>query len=453
MSTTSMSPDPDSRDNKLVKKGSDMTTATLNDFDSHPQSSTKYTRRMSDVTDNMHEKLNWSLNWLHTGGGEDEAPDGLVVRKVELVRRNLLKRAVGADSYQIMRTWKGTIFPHLTQCPEVWFTLALYTFVRIWTRVHVLDDLFSFGTKIPIDMANVGKLGGFFSFFLIFYAQQAYTRFTVQYEASMGCEGAIADAMMLARATMPRAAQLKLMRYMNAAHVMAYIGLTPAYTSDNLFDELQENRALLTSAELQRMKGIDVDVGGSTYREAIAWCIHLSHEMGRSLDAQGRPYLSPFRQEQMDNCILKLRGKLGKLFDYGDQPVPFFYVHLVWMMSLIYLPLFTLGVASDPEFSTEQYPEVCGFVIVLACIVFIIGFRTVADKMQNPYGSDFEDLSVMHYLVFTLRMSRRILEAQIPDAPSPEAELEMNDTRNTNEPIKPNDGGGKDVYTNTWEYS
>ena len=126
-------------------------------------------------------------------------------------------------------------------------------------------------------------------------------------------------------------------------------------------------------------------------------------------------------------------------------------VHLVWSLSLIYLPLFTLAVASDSAYSTDQYPEPCGVLIVLANIIFIIGYRTISDKMQNPFGSDFEDLSVKHYLEYTMKRSRRILEVQMPNALSPEEELELHNQQLDN--IRVNNGDGKDIYTDKYEYS
>jgi len=38
---------------------------------------------------------------------------------------------------------------------------------------------------------------------------------------------------------------------------------------------------------------------------------------------------------------------LGSLYDYAGQPIPFFYVHLITVISGIYLPLFVYGVAVD----------------------------------------------------------------------------------------------------------
>ena len=50
--------------------------------------------------------------------------------------------------------------------------------------------------------------------------------------------------------------------------------------------------------------------------------------------------LSDMRADELVRHVLRLRGALGSLFDFKDQPVPFFYVHLLYLISTIYLPLF-----------------------------------------------------------------------------------------------------------------
>jgi hypothetical protein len=45
--------------------------------------------------------------------------------------------------------------------------------------------------------------------------------------------------------------------------------------------------------------------------------------------------------------------------------------------------------------------------------------------MVDPYGDDFEDLSVMYYVKNTWQRSNRILAAQLPGPVSPELEEEL----------------------------
>jgi hypothetical protein len=49
----------------------------------------------------------------------------------------------------------------------------------------------------------------------------------------------------------------------------------------------------------------------------------------------------------------------------------------------------------------------------------------LGQKMVDPYGDDFEDLSVMYYVKNTWQRSNRILAAQLPGPVSPELEEEL----------------------------
>ena len=89
----------------------------------------------------------------------------------------------------------------------------------------------------------------------------------------MSCEGRIFDVAALARSYLPRERALRLIRYMNAAHIAAYVGLSDTYTYDNFFKPLNLLNYVLTSKELERIEDINMNTGGSAYREIIVWCM------------------------------------------------------------------------------------------------------------------------------------------------------------------------------------
>lgn len=129
---------------------------------------------------------------------------------------------------------------------------------------------------------------------------------------------------------------------------------------------------------------------------------------------------------QFRDLVLELRGKLAALFDYADQPVSFFYLHFVCLLSAMYLPLFAVQTGVDAGTGDEAYwlnDIVSGLIVVLQGI-FVIGLRQLAEKVSEPFGEDLEDLSVMHYVNFTWLMSRRILEAELPSKDKRRYEIE-----------------------------
>lgn len=106
------------------------------------------------------------------------------------------------------------------------------------------------------------------------------------------------------------------------------------------------------------------------------------------------------------------------LFEYLDQPVSFFYVHFISLLSALYLPLFAVSAALDAGTGEDVYwvSDVVSGLIVLLQAIFVIGLRVLGQKMSDPYGEDVEDLSVIHYVTFTWKMSSRIMEAENPEA-------------------------------------
>lgn len=134
---------------------------------------------------------------------------------------------------------------------------------------------------------------------------------------------------------------------------------------------------------------------------------------------------------ELRDLILRLRGSLGALYDFDDQPFLFFYVHFICLLSALYLPLFALSTAFDAGTGQDVYwtADLMGGLIVFLQNVFVIGLRLLGQKMFEPYGDDVEDLSVMHYINFTWRISNRILLSKKPAPLDPKVETNICRTR------------------------
>ena len=55
--------------------------------------------------------------------------------------------------------------------------------------------------------------------------------------------------------------------------------------------------------------------------------------------------ISDMRADELVNQVLRLRGSLGGLGGFRSQPIPFFNVHLLFLISAIYLPMFAYSLA------------------------------------------------------------------------------------------------------------
>jgi hypothetical protein len=92
-------------------------------------------------------------------------------------------------------------------------------------------------------------------------------------------------------------------------------------------------------------------------------------------------------------------------------------------MSLIYLPLAAYAIALNASVSVEDHcdgeahckgsvwVEFVSGLLILFQTVFVLGLQAIGRQLSDPYGNDPIDMSVQHFLSFTLKSSRKMLEA------------------------------------------
>ena len=235
------------------------------------------------------------------------------LQNIEKHRRRILTRAED-PFWKILSYWDGTCLKILLKDSLLWIVLGIYAGIRVQARLTVPTFVAEIGS------GDIGVIGGFLSFFLVFYVNQNHKRFFGLYDKAMACKGRIFDCATLAIAYLPKESAMRLVRYMNAAHAVAYVGLSKTYPSSTFFEEINRELRLLNDDEYKRMKECNLDKGGACNRELITWCmmeIHHFHKKG-VLDHQ--------LAEQFRTQILDLRAAVGNLFNAADLPIPFFYV-------------------------------------------------------------------------------------------------------------------------------
>jgi len=183
------------------------------------------------------------------------------LQRIEKRRRAILLR-VEDPFWKVLTYWDGTVLRFLSLDPLFWFTIAVYVAVRVGARLGLPDFVSDLGT------GNIGVIGGFLTFFLVFYVSQNHKRFFGLYNDTMACKGRIFDVATLAVTTLPEEMATRLVRYMNAAHAAGFVGLSKTYPSGSFFRHINDSLKLLTDEELTRMNEIDLDqvsvTGGGT---------------------------------------------------------------------------------------------------------------------------------------------------------------------------------------------
>ena len=138
-------------------------------------------------------------------------------------------------------------------------------------------------------------------------------------------------------------------------HICGYVGLSNTYKSDTLLDQINEEYKLLTQKELERINMIKLDqTGGTAYREIMTWILveitKLQHQP--QADANGSGSIDSHLANQLRELVIELRRSIATLYDYHDQPVSFYIVHFICLLSAIYLPLSAIRIAINIDHST-----------------------------------------------------------------------------------------------------
>ena len=237
-------------------------------------------------------------------------------------------------------------------------------------------------------------------------ASQAWQRFVVMYNLAMGLEGRIFDATLLAQATLPPAAALKLWRHLNAAHVLLYLGVSSHYCESNLLRPMNDQYKLLSDSEMARLTAVGFS-GGTATREVISWAVDVVQA------AYKAKVITDIEKAPLLDQITRFRATMGSLYDYQDLPFPFIYVSFVTVVCHLWPLLFSVATAlcfdTTPGVGTVWVREVIAFAAILLNTCFLTGLHGISGKFQDPFANDYEDLSVLHFVRFTCQASAKVL--------------------------------------------
>jgi len=348
---------------------------------------------MGDQTDQSDQSdQNDYKPWCLPGDPVDSSilsPTWEKLQELEEKRREILGRAE-LPFWRILLSWNGTCLRALFLDWLIWLPIGIFVTVRILARKYELVDILE-NTKIDI-------IGGFLSFFLVYFVNQANTRFFNMYKLAKECSDKMIEVTGTAVTKFTPGAASRLVRYMNAGHVVGYAGLDGPYTRENFFEHLNQDYKLLTKEEIDVL-----DRREWSHLEVFSWCFH---DLKKS---KAKGMIDSKESREINRQLLTMQAAMIDIFDYVEQPPHFFYIHFLCLLSALYLPLFALenalSVGSDDHWSVE----VTTAIIVVLQSAFVIGLRLVGQKMVDPFGDDLEDLSVLSYIVITIQECRLIL--------------------------------------------
>ena len=311
-----------------------------------------------------------------------------------------------------------SIFADIVKDPLFWICNVAFWVIRYFGFTNTTDALLQ---EIPnIGVTALSLVHRLLVFCLVFYVTQCYTRFWSQYECAMAARGRVFDCMIVARSALADSAMWTLYRYMNAAHVLGYVGLDAFYTPENLFEPMNEEHQLLTDAELQIIEKIGYR-GGSAYRQVLVWAAHLLLEELKSGS------IDQMTWQVLNAEVLGMRGKMGMIHDFVNQPLTFSYVSLMNFSIYFYLIILTVSLGFGNDVNTDTVyvirPSVLEFAILIFFSILMLGLKFLADRLQDPFKNDIEDLAVTHFVCSCAQESHEMLLGYFPTDLSPDSLL------------------------------
>ena len=379
------------------------------------------------------------------------------LKDIEKTRTNLYRKAKDFNQFEIARSFVGTILPYLLASPVAWGTIVLYIVLRI--LLHQKQILV--GVNLPEINTNVISIvGGFMSFFLVFFLSQAYSRFMAQYTISKNLVKCLIRITYAAKNTLPYPDALRLVRFMNAAHIAGYVGLSSAYSVYNMFLPLNIQYTLLTEKEVERLLHIDMDAGAMALREVVGWSLHIvysNYRRSKQLYRSQQLGFSPLdygknkkddreidNESTFDGCesdlefvsfqnlisdIYQFNGSFADLFNYSEQSFPFSYMHLLVLINGLYLILITYTVATFISVGNSIFPDLLGAFLLVSNLIFVTGLREIGFHLIDPYGHDVTDLSILSYLLGGIRATFDVLHGHVWEDTSMDVELGLHSSR------------------------
>jgi hypothetical protein len=104
------------------------------------------------------------------------------IQRIEKKRLEIINW-VEQPFWQTLLHWNGTVLKFLACDSLLWITMGIYIVLRIVSRLDLLPESLAGVTK-----GNIGVVGTFLTFFLVFYVNQNHKRFTELYNESMKCK-------------------------------------------------------------------------------------------------------------------------------------------------------------------------------------------------------------------------------------------------------------------------
>jgi len=294
--------------------------------------------------------------------------------------------------------WNGSVM-----CRFALFDRTNLLSMGIWV---VGTALTKSGIELPSAEAEVMLvLAGVLTFLGVFFLNQCFTRWSEQWVLTCIGGGQVMTAASLLRGYVPQGNQQanQIVRYMNAAHALAYVGLPQGkeYTY-GWFLAIVDEFNLLDKHDIELVASMQAEQGPAASFELSRWCLAVANQ----LRLQG--LLTDHQSDSVAGAIVKQRESLAALHYYDSLPIPFAYYNIVTWTLLMFRP------SSSYYFSVEYANEwYFSWAAVLFVNLVLVGVITLAEQLATPYGIDDVDISVSSFVIKSCKGSIRLAASEM----------------------------------------
>ena len=354
--------------------------------------------------------------------GERQAPKPLIeggrpgrhssfedVVKADMERKALLSLARDIspiDSIARLSALPRTVIPRILSHYLTWLVVLIYIVASVICRIGV-----DFG---DLDLTAFDSSNTLITFMIIFYVGYCYNRYTAQFADVEHIMHAIIDACVLARVTFRDSDEvLRLWRYLSLLHLSAYTGLTSSYTEANFFAPMCKRHGLGPKTDAERaaeapaLEALHNGDGAAAVHAYQIW----SYEILQTEAQRPNARITPPVHARMNHEIMEVGKAAKRLHAYTYQVLPFIYTHLVSLMCTLYLLFnaFIKGLYFAPEASLT-FGLLLPLCSMLTTTLAVFGLLEVGDTILDPFGSDPEDFTVLHFVEWTMSSSLAAIE-------------------------------------------
>mmetsp|Transcript_65894 Transcript_65894/g.150953 ORF Transcript_65894/g.150953 Transcript_65894/m.150953 type:complete len:345 (-) Transcript_65894:18-1052(-) len=285
--------------------------------------------------------------------------------------------------------WEATVVQSCVRRWELWAALLWHVSLACLHHSGILDIESEEFRWLQVPQANSQILTGLLTFFIVFYSNHCYDRYTRLYELCRAAFTHTVDAAIMIRMSyrIPRKGTLEEGQRCVQLSVRYLLASVILFFMDVLQDEIEEKDwAFLQEAGLLQPVTVRL-LSDDTPPFQSALAVYWAYEVVGSGLGSDRDRVMKI----INNHFWQIHADLREISDTRLLPIPFGYYHVMNLMLCVNIILWGYGMALESR--------VLAHLIYLLCVLIFMGMRELAAQLADPFGDDLVDFPVRYWIL------------------------------------------------------